>query len=342
LADLGLGDRAGSSADRVSLGQSKRVAIARAVQAGVRVLCLDEPLAGLDAEGIEEVMGLLRELVKENEITIIIVEHIFNIPRVLKLATTIWTLEQGELSTESTSNYFQMEQSHTKILSWLEELAETNGKQINIPLNGGATLSLLTPYYREIGESILEVENLVVYINKRLVIGQLEDENSVRGISFTVCHGQLAILEAPNGWGKTTLLNAIAGLVPIAQGKIYINGKQINHLKVWERVKIGLSYLRSSSQVFNSLTVWEMMKISGKDDCTIGLESILNKKVAALSGGERQKVVLASMQNKSNSLCLMDEPFNALDMQNMGTLMNGLKSLNKETASCFIAIPSSL
>ena len=79
LAGLGLAGREESSGDRISLGQSKRVAIARAVQAGARILFLDEPLSGLDAAGIEAALGLLSALARNERLTLVIVEHTFNI-----------------------------------------------------------------------------------------------------------------------------------------------------------------------------------------------------------------------------------------------------------------------
>jgi ABC-type branched-subunit amino acid transport system ATPase component len=71
LAKFGLGERTRSSADRISLGQSKRVAIARAIQAGAKVLFLDEPLAGLDAEGVNDIIDLLRSLAGSGNLTLI-------------------------------------------------------------------------------------------------------------------------------------------------------------------------------------------------------------------------------------------------------------------------------
>ena len=77
LSRFGLGGRETSSADMISLGQSKRVAIARTVQAGARILFLDEPLAALDANGIRDIMGLLAELVERTfAVTLVIVEHV--------------------------------------------------------------------------------------------------------------------------------------------------------------------------------------------------------------------------------------------------------------------------
>ncbi len=101
LESLGLVGRENSVAEGVSLGQSKRVAIARTLQAGSEILFLDEPLAGLDAAGITEVMDALAQLVREAGLTLVIVEHVFNIPRVLELATTVWTLEGGKLRVDA-------------------------------------------------------------------------------------------------------------------------------------------------------------------------------------------------------------------------------------------------
>jgi ABC-type branched-subunit amino acid transport system ATPase component len=97
LARLGLMGREESSADKISVGQSKRVAIARAVAAGARILFLDEPLAGLDRRGINDVLELLGSLVGEQDITLVIVEHVFNQTHLQGLVTTDWLLAGGTI-----------------------------------------------------------------------------------------------------------------------------------------------------------------------------------------------------------------------------------------------------
>ena len=100
LAELHLGGREESSAGAISLGQSKRVAVARATRAGTRVLFLDEPLAGLDGAGITDAINLLRNLVMQDGLTLVIVEHVLNIPFILPMATTVWTLDKSHLRVE--------------------------------------------------------------------------------------------------------------------------------------------------------------------------------------------------------------------------------------------------
>jgi branched-chain amino acid transport system ATP-binding protein len=121
-------------------------------------------------------------------------------------------------------------------------------------------------------------------------------------ISFTLYSGQVAVLFAANGYGKTSLLDAIAGLVTCS-GRVLLNGKPIHRLPAWERVKRGLCLLRARDNIFPNLKVSEMLRLSGVSDPPENVEPFLEKQVSALSGGERQRAVLQ----------MMDEPFGALD-----------------------------
>ena len=89
IGNVGLAGRENSSADKISLGQSKRVAILRAINAGAKILFLDEPLSGLDGAGVAEIMGVLQTLASNHQITLVIVVHVFNIPLILEIANTV-------------------------------------------------------------------------------------------------------------------------------------------------------------------------------------------------------------------------------------------------------------
>lgn len=95
LGRLELDEKRDATADKLSYGQSKRVAIARAVAAGANILFLDELLAGLDQQGINDCLSLLRSLVQEQKLTLVIVEHLLNQPQLRPLVTTIWHLDHG-------------------------------------------------------------------------------------------------------------------------------------------------------------------------------------------------------------------------------------------------------
>lgn len=98
LEIFGLKDVLMNIAGKISLGQSKRLAIARAIATGARILFMDEPFSGLDLNGIKSMIEFLRKLSFEKKMTIIIIEHFLNIPLVSSFATKEWNLKNGNLS----------------------------------------------------------------------------------------------------------------------------------------------------------------------------------------------------------------------------------------------------
>ncbi len=95
---LGMADRAASSGDKLSVGQSKRVAIARLLQTGAQVLLLDEPLAGLDRESAEKLVHDLNRLADTTHKAMLIVEH--NHDAITSVCDIRLTLEDGRLHRE--------------------------------------------------------------------------------------------------------------------------------------------------------------------------------------------------------------------------------------------------
>lgn len=316
LKALGLGDRADSSADRISLGQTKRVAIARAVQAGARILFLDEPLAGLDAQGIDSVLEILRQLAREHRVTLIIVEHVFNIPRILDLADTVWTLEDGKIAVQSPTAVRAQHSTTrpTDIIAWMRQLLgeQTVVTQESVP--GGAVLWKLRTKAREGAEEqspLFEVRGLRVRRGNRLVIGKDVSPQAERGLSFTIADGEIAVLQAPNGWGKTTLASAIAGIIPVAEGEVFFRGTPITRLPAWKRSQQGIGLVPSRDSLFSSLTVNECRSIAGRDNGELPHILDVNRPVGSLSGGERQRAVLALARR--SDFGIYDEPLSAID-----------------------------
>lgn len=343
LNELGLRGREDSSADMVSLGQSKRVAIARAIQAGAKVLLLDEPLAGLDEAGINGVMGLLEGLCRDKQITLIIVEHIFNIPRILKLATTVWTLKEGRLSVERSSDVgdeFKGNSSDNPA-GWARGMCGQDCHITRTEFPGGAVMTIVKPNGNNSREVSLEVQDVVVHRGKRLVIGRKDSGGRVSGLSFSIRRGELALLEAPNGWGKTTLLEAIAGLLPIASGTIRLNGHPIQRLPPWDRSNLGISLLRSRSQLFPDLQVNDALHLAKvKGFSGIISKQLMKKRISELSGGEKQRLaVICALGSDDFSIGLLDEPFSALDSEFLGHVLTIMNEILLSSRLLFIAVP---
>lgn len=342
LDELGLPGRGASTASRVSLGQTKRVAIARAVRAGANVLFLDEPLAGLDEAGISEVLRLLQSLARDEGLTLVIVEHVFNIPRILDFATTVWTLSEGRLTVEGPDEVRAEVECHLAdgLPAWLRHAAGEDGEIETQTLPGGAVMSRVRPAGVTIGRAILEVSNLTVARGGRLVIGKLGSDGARQGVSFTLHQGELCVLQAPNGWGKTTLLEALAGLLPCT-GTVKLLGQTLKKQPAWVRRRLGLSLLQSREHTFAGLSVRESLRLSGVAGAPAGLEKLMERKVSDLSGGEKQKVAVACALSAKPAAVLLDEPFLALDRSALNESWSSLQSC---IAQCgmLIAVPGSV
>src|SRR5215207_151489 len=124
------------------------------------------------------------------------------------------------------------------------------------------------------------------------------------GLSLDIQEGEFIVLLGPSGCGKSTLLNAIAGLLDVAEGQIFINGKNVT----WEEPKD-----RGIGMVFQSYALYPQMTVEGnlsfglknarlpKDEIAkrvkraaeiLQIGPLLQRKPAALSGGQRQRVAI--------------------------------------------------
>jgi len=339
LARMGLQGREQSSADRVSLGQAKRVAILRAVQAGARVLFLDEPLGGLDAPGIKEVMGLLRRLAHEEDITLVIVEHVFNIPRVLELASTVWTLDQGNLTVESPeAAQDDLTGEGNGVQNWIRDASGPN-EVTSRELPGGAVLSTFVPEGRAAGDIVLNVEDLVVRRGPRLVIGEETADGTVEGLSFTLRENEWGVLKAPNGWGKTTLLEVIAGTLPVTSGTVRLKGESLEGTPTWQR---DVSLLQARDHTFPSLSVREALQLAEVEQVPSYVEPLLDQRMSSLSGGEKQKAAMTIALNSRDTplLGMLDEPFSALDTDAIGRITETIQQAKIDTF--LFALPASI
>ena len=165
----------------------------------------------------------------------------------------------------------------------------------------------------------------------------------VRGVSLTVDSGERFCILGPNGCGKTTLLRAIAGLLP-ARGEVLLDGKPIARMKRCE-IASHVALLSQLSQVYFSYSVFDTVMLgrylhlrgalrtpSREDrDCvrrcleTVGLWEAREAMIDTLSGGQLQRVFLARTLAQEPSLILLDEPTNHLDLKYQAELMESLR-----------------
>lgn len=340
LAGLGLKGRSKSSADMISLGQSKRVAIARATGTGARILFLDEPLAGLDGAGIQSIVDLLSQLVEQHRMALVLVEHVSSVHHLLSLVDTIWDLSEGHLK-ETTKTDSPSDNSVNELNIGLQRLITGMNLAESQLLPGGAILDIYRLPYLDASEPVLEVRDFIVHLGRRLVIGGKDMAGDrITGINLTLCAGDLAVLQAPNGWGKTTLLDCIAGVIQPTQGQISLNGTNILNIPVWKRQRLGISYLRSAHNSFPTLTTAEFLNLK-HDLHGLPEKSGVHKVYGELSGGERQKMRLEYLAATKSQLLLLDEPFSALDERSLATSFSWFQDLLHDGAAGLLALPYS-
>jgi branched-chain amino acid transport system ATP-binding protein len=137
----------------------------------------------------------------------------------------------------------------------------------------------------------------------------------VRNVDLTCPAGQVTVLLGANGAGKTSLLDAISGVIPVAAGQVTVAGTPIARLSRDRRAALGLSYVEQGRAIFGELTVEENLAVvaSGKrrveDAYDLFPELKQRRKVAAqmLSGGEQQMLVLGRAIVSRPEVLMIDE-----------------------------------
>ena len=153
--------------------------------------------------------------------------------------------------------------------------------------------------------------------------------NVVDDLSLEVSQGEIVGILGPNGAGKTTSFNMIVGIVSPSSGCIILDDKDITHMPMYQRARVGIGYLPQEASVFRGLTVEENIlaplelnkSLSRKERykrveelmSDFSITHIRKSKGKVLSGGERRRVELARLLAISPKFVLLDEPFAGVD-----------------------------
>jgi len=161
---------------------------------------------------------------------------------------------------------------------------------------------------------------------------------AVRDVSLTINDGEIVTIIGANGAGKTSLLNTIAGVVPMKSGDIWLDDGRISRMPCHKIVKLGLAYIPEGRQIFGAMSVKDnltmgayvqcskkrlgILSYSGwfmrRKDVQANLDTVykmfpilkerLKQKAGNLSGGEQQMLAIGRALMSSPKMIILDEP----------------------------------
>ena len=189
-------------------------------------------------------------------------------------------------------------------------------------------------------EPLLRVEGL------RVAYGRI---TAVRDVSFQIAEGEFVGLIGANGAGKSSTLNAIAGIVPVAAGKVMFAGSSIRGEAAERIVRRGVSLVPEGRQVFTRLTTEENLRLAagttGNHDAGAVariyerfpvLERYRKTPAGRLSGGEQQQLVIGRALLTRPTLLMLDEPSLGLAPKLVDDVFSILGDLREEGTTVFL------
>ena len=177
---------------------------------------------------------------------------------------------------------------------------------------------------------MLKINELDAYYGESIILNQ---------VNLAVGKGQVVCLLGRNGVGKSTFLKSIMGLVHTPKGSIRFDGSEIISQPTYIRARQGIGYVPQGRDIFPQLTVEENLLLGlevcggkGKIEQTYELfpvlETMLNRKGGALSGGQQQLLAIARALVSKPKMLILDEPTEGIQpsvIQDIGRVIKHLK-----------------
>ncbi len=200
-------------------------------------------------------------------------------------------------------------------------------------------------------KTAIDVKNINVFYGRNQVIKEL---------SFCVSSGEFFIIIGPNGSGKTTLLKALCGAIPVRDGHIKILQKSLHEYSRKDLARIA-AMVSQEIQHDCPFTVFEIVLMGRtphlgilefeKDyDFQVAMDvmkftnvlHLKDRKLAELSSGERQRVMIARALCQEPRIVLLDEPTSALDLSHQLGIMDLMEKMIKERKTTVVMVSHDL
>jgi rhamnose transport system ATP-binding protein len=288
---------------RLSVGNRQRVEILRALSLDARVLIMDEPTAALTEADVRRLFDIVRRL-RARGVGIVYISH--RMDEIFEISDRVTVLRDGAyIGTRTTG-------------------ATTSGELVEMMV--GRRIEALFPKIEvAIGAPVLEARNLVA-------------KPMTRGVSLTVCAGEIVGLGGLVGSGRSELAQTLFGITPAESGEILLNGERISVRSAAEARAHGIAYVpedRGTQGLVRPMSVLHNFSLASLHRLTrVGFidraaerelaqdavkqfdvrTSSLNEIAGRLSGGNQQKIVLGKWLANKPRLLILDEPTRGIDV----------------------------
>jgi len=365
---VGLGHARDRKPSELSGGMRQRVAVARALAMQPEVLLLDEPLSALDALTRAKLQDEFADICQKEKKTIILITN--DVDEAILLADRIIPLKPGPNATlgpdfrvdiarprdradmNSDEDFIRL---RGEITSYLMEVGAERGSEVerDIQLPKIVPISLarnkLPKAYVEASTALRDDSFLEFSQLKKVYPTPKGPLAVVDGFEMKMKKGEFATLIGHSGCGKSTVLSMVAGLNPITEGAIILDGKHITQagpdravvfqapslmpwLTAYENVALGVDrvYPEASKAERNDVVEYYLQRV--------GLLESMHRPASDLSNGMKQRVGIARAFALSPKLLLLDEPFGMLDSLTRWELQDVLMDVWKRTRVTAICV----
>lgn len=351
---VGIDTHLKSSPHNLSGGQKQRVTLGGVMVSEADILLFDEPLASLDPATGKASIELIDKIQKEENRTIIIIEHRLedvlhcNVDRII-------IVDEGRIAADLTTDELLSSNVLTET-GIREPLYITALKYAGVKITEEIkpesieTLEIdkvkdnIKKWYEESDSSEEEEERDTILELKNVKFSYNENKEILKGVSFKVNKGEMISIVGRNGAGKSTISKLISGFYKPTEGEILLNGKDMVDLSIKERSeKIGVVMQNPNAMISKSMIFDEVafgLRIRGIDEKEVkdrvyetlkvcGLYEFRNWPISALSFGQKKRVTIASILVLNPEIIILDEPTAGQDFRHYSDIMEFLKEINK-------------
>lgn len=295
----------------ITVGMQQRVEILKMLYCDNEVLIFDEPTAVLTPQEVNELMKVMLQLVQEGK-SIIFITHKLN--EIKAVANRCSVLRKG------------------KYIGTID-VAQTSKEEMSEMMVGRKVNFVIDKKEMNPGEPVLEVKNMTIHSKNK--------KDSVKNVSFSVRKGEILTIAGIDGNGQSELVYGITGLMPIDEGEIFLNQKNITKESIRQKCLDGLAHIpedRHKDGLVLDYTLQENLVLQTYytkefqnrgflkfDSIRQYAKKLIDKfdirsaqgedsMVRGMSGGNQQKAIIARELDRNPEIVIAVQPVRGLDV----------------------------